>query len=217
MVALSARHAALQLRSMAYCVGLTGGIGCGKSTVAQAFADLGAALIDTDAISHALTQPGASAYQKIVDQFGPSFVLPQGALDRAKLRALIFSDNTAKAKLESILHPLIHAQVLSTLDHCGAPYALLVVPLLFETRQYLALVQRTLVVDCSEDSQIARTMARSHLSEVEVRAIMAHQLARSERLQQAEDVIRNESNFETLQLRVAALHMRYSAFAQAVS
>lgn len=202
---------------MVYCVGLTGGIGCGKSTVAQVFADLGAVVIDTDAISHALTQPGESAYQEILDQFGPNFVLPQGALDRAKLRTLIFSDNTAKAKLESILHPLIHAQVLGTLDHCVAPYALLVVPLLFETRQYLALVQRTLVVDCSEDSQIARTMARSYLSEAEVLAIMAHQLTRSGRLQQAEDVIRNENNFETLQLRVAALHVRYSALAQAVS
>ena len=200
---------------MAYCVGLTGGIGCGKSTVAQAFADLGAAVIDTDAISHALTESGAPACQEIIDQFGSSFVLPQGTLDRAKLRTLIFSDNTAKTKLESILHPLIHAQVLSALDHCTAPYALLVVPLLFETRQYLALVQRTLVVDCDENSQVARAMARSHLSEAEVRAIMAHQLARSERLQQAEDVIRNESDFETLQLRVAALHTRYSACARA--
>lgn len=202
---------------MVYCVGLTGGIGCGKSTVAQAFADLGAAVIDTDAISHALTQPGASAYQAIVAQFGPSFVLPQSALDRAKLRTLIFSDHAAKTKLESILHPLIHAQVLSMLDHCRAPYALLVVPLLFETRQYLALVQRTLVVDCAETSQIARTMARSQLSENEVRTIMAHQLSRAQRLQQAEDVIQNESNFETLQLSVAALHQQYRAFAQAVS
>ncbi len=198
---------------MLYCVGLTGGIGCGKSTVAQAFEALGAAVIDTDAIAHALTQSGAPGYLEIIRQFGSDFVLPQGGLDRAKLRALIFSDATAKTMLESILHPLILAQVQTELKHCDAPYAVIVVPLLFETKSYLPLVQRKLVVDCDESSQIARTMARSHLSEAEVRSIMVAQLPRQERLQQADDIIRNESNLASLRSSVAALHEQYSAFA----
>jgi len=202
---------------MVYCVGLTGGIGCGKSTVAQAFEALGAAVIDTDSISHALTQPGAPGFHEIIRQFGADFVLPQGGLDRAKLRALIFSDAAAKAKLESILHPLIQAQVQTDLKHCHAPYAVIVVPLLFETQSYLAWVQRKLVVDCNESSQIARTMARSHLSEAEVRAIMATQLPRQERLKQADDILHNECDLETLRLSVAALHDKYTAFATAIA
>jgi len=198
---------------MVYCVGLTGGIGCGKSTVAQAFEALGAAVIDTDSISHALTQPGAPGYQEIIKQFGADLVLPQGGLDRAKLRALIFSDAAAKAKLESILHPMIQAQVQTELKHCHASYAVVVIPLLFETKNYLALVQRKLVVDCDESSQIARTMARSHLSEAEVRAIMATQLPRQERLKQADDILHNESDLETLRLSIAALHDQYLAMA----
>lgn len=195
---------------MVYCVGLSGGIGCGKSTVAQVFAALGAGVIDTDAIAHALTQRGTPGLQEIVHQFGPDFVLPQGELDRARLRTLIFSDAAAKLKLESILHPLIYAQVRAELDHFQAPYALLVVPLLFETQQYLPLVQRTLVVDCDETSQIARCMARSDLSAATVRAIMAQQLARPERLRQADDVLRNESDLETLHGAVAQLHAQYA-------
>ena len=200
---------------MVYCIGLTGGIGCGKSTVAHAFEALGATVIDTDAISHALTQTGAPGFQEIIREFGSSFVLPQGGLDRAKLRALVFSDATAKAKLEAILHPMIQTQVLSELQRCHSPYAIIVVPLLFETRNYLSNVQRKLVVDCDESSQVARTMTRSHLSEAEIRAIMANQLPRQQRLQLADDIISNESDLETLRLSVATLHHQYSAFAMA--
>lgn len=202
---------------MPYTVGLTGGIGCGKSTVAQIFADLGAAVIDTDAISHALTQAGAAGYAEIVRQFGPGFVTPQGKLDRAKLRALIFSDAAAKAKLETILHPLILAQARTELNACNTPYALIVVPLLFETGHYLPLLQRTLVVDCDEASQVQRTMARSNLSESEVRAILAHQLPRQDRLQRADDIIRNEDGLEALQAAVSALHDRYRKLAATFS
>ncbi len=194
-----------------YCIGLTGGIGCGKSSVAQLFAELGAAVIDTDAISHALTRPGATGFAEIVRQFGADFVLPQGDLDRAKLRALVFSDALAKARLEAILHPMILAQVRAELAACRAPYSLVVVPLLFETGHYLPLVQRTLVVDCDEASQVQRTMARSHLSEAEVRAILAQQLSRQARLAQADDVIRNEGDLADLRSAVAALHDRYRA------
>jgi len=198
-----------------YCIGLTGGIGCGKSTVAQLFADLGATVIDTDAISHALTQPGSTGFSEIMRQFGADFVLPQGGLDRAKLRTLIFSDVKAKAQLEAILHPLILAQVRTEINACLTPYALIVAPLLFETGNYLPLVQRKLVVDCDESSQIQRTKTRSHLSEAEVRAILAHQLTRPARLAQADDIIHNEGALETLRSAVAALHERYSTLAAA--
>ncbi len=194
-----------------YCIGLTGGIGCGKSSVAQLFAELGAAVIDTDAISHALTRPGATGFAEIVRQFGADFVLPQGDLDRAKLRALVFSDALAKARLEAILHPMILAQVRAELATCRAPYALIVVPLLFETGHYLPLVQRTLVVDCDEASQVQRTMARSHLTEAEVRAILAQQLPRQARLDQANDIIRNAGDLADLRSAVATLHDRYLA------
>ena len=196
---------------MVYSVGLTGGIGCGKSTAAQMFATLGATVIDTDVISHALTQPNAPTLKCIAQQFGADFVSPQGHLERAKLRALVFSNTAAKTTLESILHPLIAAQVRNELDLCHAPYALIVVPLLFETGHYLPLIQRKLVVDCNENRQIARTMERSHLPESEVRVIMQHQLSRPERLRQADDILRNEDNLDALRAAVEILHKQYLA------
>ena len=200
---------------MAYCVGLTGGIGCGKSTVAQMFQALGAAVIDTDTISHALTQANAPALQTIAQQFGPDMLSPQGELQRAKLRTLIFSDGAAKAQLEAILHPLIQAQVQQDISVCRAPYALIVVPLLFETGHYLPLIQRSLVVDCEEASQIRRTMARSHFSESEVCTNMSHQLPRSERRRLADDILLNEADIDALRTSVLGLHKQY--LAQALS
>ncbi len=201
----------------AFSIGLTGGIGCGKSTVAQLFAELGAAIIDTDAISHALTQPGTSAFKAIIHQFGPNYLQADGTLDRGKLRTLIFSDVSARQALESILHPLIHAQALAAIHACQAPYAVIVVPLLFETGNYLPLIQHSLVVDCAETSQIARTTARSGLSDATVRAIMAQQLARSARLARADDIISNENGLDTLRPQVAALHARYLSLARHAS
>ena len=202
---------------MIYCVGLTGGIGCGKTTVAQLFADHGVAIIDTDVIAHALTQPGTAGLHEIARQFGAGFFLPDGTLDRAKLRTRIFSDPAAKSKLEAILHPLIYTQAVNALHTCHTPYAIIVVPLLFETGNYLPLIQRRLVVDCSEATQVTRATARSQLSEQAVRAIMAQQLPRQERLQQADDVIRNEHELEALRVQVAALHQAYLARAHAFS
>lgn len=202
---------------MAICIGLTGGIGCGKSTVAHLFAGLGAAIIDTDAVSHALTQPGAAGFNTIIDRFGPNYLLPDGSLDRAKLRTLIFSDAAAKQALESILHPLIRAEVLAAIHTSQAPYVVIVVPLLFETENYLALIQRNLVVDCVETTQIARTTTRSGLSETEVRAIMAHQLARTARLARADDIICNENGLGTLRTQVAVLHSQYLSLARQAS
>jgi len=199
---------------MVYCVGLTGGMACGKTTVARYFAELGAAIIDTDAISHALTQLGTQGLEEIIRQFGSGILLPDGRLDRAQLRTQVFSDVRAKLKLEAILHPLIHAQVLAALHACRAPYAILVVPLLFETGNYQPLIQRCLVVDCTEAEQIARGTARSGLSENEVRAIMAHQLPRDMRLEQADDIIHNMQDRDTLRDQVVALHARYLTQAQ---
>ena len=198
---------------MVYCVGLTGGIGCGKSIVAHMFEALGATIIDTDVISHTLTQPNTPALQQIVLQFGPEFISSEGQLDRAKLRALIFSNPAQKSKLESILHPLIEVQVRNELRQCQGGYALIVVPLLFETGHYLPLIQRSLVVDCDERSQITRTSARSLLGDAEIRTIMAHQLPRQERLKLADDILCNETDRNSLRAAVEGLHHQYLTFA----
>ncbi len=199
-----------------FCVGLTGGIGCGKSTVAQGFAELGVDIIDTDVLSHAVTQPGASGFNAIIDQFGPRYLLPDGALDRAGLRNLIFSDAHAKQSLESLLHPLILAQVHAALSQCQAAYALIVVPLLFETENYRALIQRSLVVDCSEAQQIERTLARSGLSESAVRAIMSSQVTRATRLARADDIISNINNLDALTAQISILHAKYLSLAREI-
>ena len=194
---------------MVYCVGMTGGIGCGKTTVARFFAELGAGVVDTDNISRQLTAANGAAMPAIRATFGADFVDASGALVRAKMRQLIFTDPAEKARLEAILHPLIRTQVEAALAQVRAPYALLVVPLLLETRQYLPLVQRVLVVDCPEADQIARTMARSQLSKAEVQSIMCNQLTRSERVRQADDLLVNGGALETLHSAVQKLHLDY--------
>ena len=198
---------------MAFCIGLTGGIGCGKSTVAQLFAELGATIIDTDVVSHALSQPGSAGFDAIIQRFGPGFLQADGTLDRAKLRTLIFSDAGEKQALESILHPMIYATVLEAIAICPAPYVIVVVPLLFENAQYLALIQRSVVVDCPEETQIIRTVKRSGLAENDVRAIMAHQLPRAARLARADDIISNENDVGALRAQVTALHAKYLSLA----
>ena len=199
---------------MVFCIGLTGGIGCGKSTVAQLFAELGVTIIDTDAVSHALSQPGSAGFDAIIQRFGSGFRQADGTLDRAKLRTLVFSDADAKRALESILHPMIYAKVLEAISLCPAHYVIIVVPLLFETAQYQALIQRSVVVDCPEESQIIRTVKRSGLAESDVRIIMAHQLPRAARLTRADDIIRNENDLGALRTQVAALHVEYLSLAQ---
>jgi dephospho-CoA kinase len=199
--------------AVSYRVGLTGGIGSGKSTVAGLFAECGVAVIDSDAISHNLTQPGGGAIEAIRTAFGDSYLSASGALDRARMRQLVFSDTPAKQRLEAILHPLIRAQMLAQAEAAAeiSPYLLLVIPLLFETANYRELVQRTLVADCAEASQVARAMQRSGLSEQEVRAIMAQQISRAERLRRADDTLQNDAGLDALSLQVAHLHQRYIA------
>lgn len=194
---------------MTFCVGLTGGIGCGKSKATEMFAALGAAIVDTDEISRELTGAGGRAVPQLEAAFGPEYVTRDGALDRARMRALVFSDATAKRKLEAILHPLIRAESRERIARARAPYVIVVVPLLFETGAYDDLLNRVVVVDCDEAQQVARTMARSGLTEAEVRAIMRTQLARGERLARADDVLRNDGDIDALRSPVHALHERY--------
>jgi len=198
-----------------YCIGLTGGIGCGKSTVADMLAALGAEVIDTDRISHELTAPGGAAMAAIERDFGRDYVDPHGALDRAKMRALVFSDPAEKRRLERILHPLIREETRRRIARARAPYVVLVVPLLLETGAYREFVKRILVVDCDEAAQVARTSARSALAPDEVKAIMANQLPRAARLAAADDVLRNDGELEALRRDVKALHARYLALAAA--
>ncbi|TCV83001.1 dephospho-CoA kinase [Sulfurirhabdus autotrophica] len=194
---------------MVYTVGLTGGIGCGKSSAARLFASLGAAVIDTDEIAHQLTALGQPALASISAAFGNQYFHSDGNLDRARMRQLIFSDQTAKIKLENILHPLIKQQAMNALSECTAPYALIVVPLLLETGNYDELIQRKLLVDCTEEQQISRTMARSKLTVQEVQAIMATQIPRNERLALADDIITNTGEFSSMQTQVLQLHETY--------
>ena len=196
---------------MSICIGLTGGIGSGKSTVAKLFAEHGAGIIDTDAIAHHLTQADGEAIAAIQAAFGNDYLTGNGALDRKKMRGLIFSDAAAKQRLEQILHPLIFEQAKAQLRQLQAkPYILVVVPLLPESRTFRQLAQRVLVVDCDENTQVARVIGRNLLTEDEVRAIIARQTPRAERLLLADDVIHNDTGLDSLAGRVAVLHERYA-------
>ena len=198
-----------------FAVGLTGGIGSGKSTVADLFAELGTPVIDTDAIAHQLTEPGGAALGEIRAQFGDAVMHADGTLDRATLRRRIFSDIASRRQIEAILHPLIRQEVERRLDTLVAPYVLIVIPLLVETGGYRDVLNRVLVVDCPEDAQIARVMTRSGLGQDEVTAILAAQAGRAERLAAADDVIVNDASAAALRAEVTALHQRYLAYAAA--
>jgi dephospho-CoA kinase len=194
-------------------VGLTGGIGSGKSAVADAFAALGVDVTDTDRIAHALTVPGSAGLAGIVAEFGAGVLRADGTLDRDRLRELVFADAAARQRLEGILHPLIRAEAAREVARWKSPYGLLVVPLLFERGGHRELVRRTLVVDCPEEIQVARVTARSGLAAAEVRAIMAAQLPRSERLARADDVLDNSGAPEAIAPQVVELDRRYRRLA----
>ena len=200
---------------MGYCVGLTGGIGCGKTAATDAFAELGAGIVDTDVISRELTAAGGGAMDRIAAEFGPEYVLADGSLDRARMRALVFADAGAKRRLEAILHPLIRDETRRLIAVSQAPYVVLVVPLLLETGSYRDLTDRVLVVDCDEAVQVARVMTRSGLAEEEVKRIMSAQITRADRLARADDVLANDADINTLRARVARLHEKYLSEARA--
>ena len=201
---------------MTFIVGLTGGIGSGKSTVADLLVRRGAALVDTDAIAHALTTPRGAAMATIAAAFGPTVLQADGGLDRAAMRDLVFADPGAKTRLEAILHPLIrrHSE-----DACRAqsasPYVVLAVPLLVESGFYRQYVDRVLVIDCDEATQRVRVMARSGLTAEQVAAIIRTQARRDQRLSVADDVVRNDGPVEDLGPQIDRLHQRYLALAAA--
>lgn len=199
-------------------VGLTGGIGSGKTTVAQHFARLGAGVIDTDAIAHALTAPEGAALPALQAVFGPDILDVHGALDRPKMRARVFADAGARRQLEAVLHPLIRDQAESQAQALATTHAYLlwVVPLLVESGDWRDRVQRILVIDCSEATQIRRVVQRNGLTTEEVRAVMTAQATRLQRLQAADDVLVNEYDIQApLALQVENLHRHYVAFAAA--
>lgn len=196
-------------QAMTFLVGLTGGIGSGKSAASSLFESLGAAVVDTDVIAHELTAPGGAAIESIRNAFGDEVIDARGALDRAAVRRKVFADASAKARLEAILHPMIRAEADRRSAAARAPYVVLVVPLLVESGGYRSRVRRVAVVDCPEEVQVARVMTRSGLSAEEARAIMAAQASREQRLAVADDVIDNGGDLAALRPQVEALHRRY--------
>ena len=196
-----------------YIVGLTGGIGSGKSAAADAFAALGVAVVDTDAIAHELTAPDGAAMPALLAAFGPESATPAGALDRSRMRRLVFADPAAKGRLEAILHPMIRRQAAERCRQAASPYVVLAVPLLVESGAYRERCDRIAVVDCPEDLQVRRVMARNGMGEREVRAIMATQASRAARLAVADDVIANDADLAALRAQVEALDARYRAAA----
>lgn len=201
---------------MSFVVGLTGGIGSGKSAAADHFAALGAAIVDTDVIAHQLTASGGAGIAPIRATFGAGVIAPDGALDRATMRRLVFADPSARKRLEAILHPLIRAEseARCRLASADFPYVVLVVPLLVEAGNYRDRVDRICVVDCPEEIQIARVMARSGLPREEVAAILAAQASRAERLAVADDIIDNSAGRAELFGQVDQLHGKYREMAK---
>jgi len=194
---------------MAFAVGLTGGIGSGKTTVANLFAAQGAGLVDADEISRRLTAPAQPAVAEIARKFGAQFIAADGSLDRARMRNLVFTNATARKDLEAILHPLVRQESTRQILASTAPYVIVVVPLLIESGAYRGRMDRILVVDCAPDIQISRVMERSGLSRSEVLAIIATQTSRQQRLSEADDVIHNDDGLEMLSAQVNPLHLRY--------
>jgi len=198
---------------VSFVVGLTGGIGSGKSAAADEFARLGATVVDTDVIAHELTGKGGAAVAAVEKLFGKEFVAG-GAMDRKRTRERVFADPAAKRALEGLLHPMIREESARRIAAAAGPYVVHVVPLLIESPDYRKRVDRVLVVDCPEETQLERVRARSGLSEHEVRAIMRGQASRAERLAAADDVIDNRGSRDAMRTQVAALHEKYLQFAR---
>ena len=195
---------------MAYVVALTGGIGSGKTAVSDMLKEHGAAIVDTDVIARELTAAGGAAMPTLIATFGPEIAAPDGSMDRVAMRKLAFTEPGARKRLESVLHPLIRAEAARQVACACAPYVVLVVPLLVESKAaYRDLIDRTLVVDCPESVQIERTMRRSSLSRAEAERILASQASRADRLALADDVIVNDTSLQTLAAAVHNLHARY--------
>jgi dephospho-CoA kinase len=204
---------------MPFVVGLTGGIGSGKSAVAELFAQRGITVVDTDTIAHTLTAPGGGAMAAIRAEFGDAAAGADGALHRAAMRAMVFADPSARKRLEAILHPLIRAESERQIAHkpAGSAYAILMVPLLIESGDYRKRVNRIAVVDCAESTQIERVVSRSGLARSEIERILAAQATRAERLAAADDVIDNDGALAGLAPQIERLHHRYMELSRGVS
>jgi dephospho-CoA kinase len=201
----------LDLKGKVPFLGLTGGIGSGKSSVASFLAKRGAWVIDTDQIAHQISAPGGIAIDPIKSEFGSEFILADGSLNRAKMREQVFKDTESKRKLELITHPLIRLETILQAENGlenHAPYLVFVVPLLLESGAWTENLDHIAVVDCEKEMQIRRVMERSQLDRQDVLAIMAHQASRAERLAIADTVIHNQGDLASLEIEVDRLHQK---------
>ncbi len=189
-------------------IGLTGGIGCGKTTVSQLFENKGIPVVDADDISHAIVQKGKPALALLIDAFGDEILSPNGSLNRESLRELVFSEPKEKKKLENILHPLVFEAIYQQLEQYDTPYGILSIPLLFETHQQ-SKVDRILVIDCSEKLQKKRVASRNQFSYSMIDSIIRSQCSRSFRLSHADDILNNNVSFDNLKKEVEQLHNTY--------
>lgn len=194
-------------------IGLTGGIGSGKSAVSDCFEALGVTVVDADIVAREVVEPGCLALEAIADHFGQGILTPEGALDRAGLRTLIFADASERKWLEALLHPLIRDEITRQLSQSNAPYSILSSPLLLETDQH-TLVDRVLVVDVPVEVQLARTVQRDSNSVEQVKAIIDAQSSRDHKQQKADDIILNIGTIESLKDEVLTLHKRYLQLSQ---
>jgi dephospho-CoA kinase len=197
-----------QPRNRELRIGLTGGIASGKSTVAKMFAELGVPVIDTDVVARQVVEPGQPGLDAVIDRFGADLLTRDGHLDRRALRNLVFDEADQRHALEAIVHPLIRARTIELADQAGGPYQVLVIPLLVETN-FSALVDRVLVIDCPENQQRTRLLARDDETPERVNQILAAQVGRQKRLAAADDVIDNAGSLEQTRARVAELHAQY--------
>ena len=193
-----------------YVVALTGGIGSGKSAAAKVFAELGVTVTDVDEISHQLTAANQPILNDIKTSFGGQYITPDGALNRAAMRDLVFNDEVARTKLNAILHPAIYDEALKQLQaNQDVPYQILAIPLLFESPRYLPHINRILLIDCDEKTQIERVTKRSQLPTSEIIRIIRTQTPRKQQLKLAHDVIENSGNVENLREKILEIHQKY--------
>lgn len=208
------------MKRACFSVGLTGGVGSGKSTIGRMLSRHGAGIVDADAIAHELTQRGGSAIDALRTAFGEAAIGADGSLDRSWMRARAFADSGARERLEAILHPLVRAMSnhrAEQLCAAGSPYVVFVIPLLVESGDARGRFDRTLVVDCSEATQLARVCMRPGIDRSVARAIVAAQATRTQRLEAADDVLFNEAPLDEIEVRVEKLHQRYLELANASS
>lgn len=198
-----------------FVIAITGGIGSGKSTATKLFAELGVPITDVDVISHQLTAAKQPLMNEIEASFGRHFITPEGALNRDAMRTLVFNDDTARAKLNAILHPAIYDEAVKQLQENqthlskSVQYQMLAIPLLFESPHYSHLINRILLIDCDEKTQVARVKARSQLSESEIIKIIRTQTPQKKRVTLADDIINNDGNVEELREKILEIHQKY--------